>query len=225
VAAAIAANAQGVAVSVVLWAGAEQHETAVDWALLTDASTSARFADGIHTALAVDPDLAGKTAIGDALYFALESLDANGWDGVRRKIGVSGDGHANKGFKSEPVRDFAVRSGVTINGLAISNDEPYLEQYYRDHVIGGLGAFVMAAGDYQDFVEAIRRKLLQDSPPQADGDQPSPSLRPRPRGLGATNAGGSLATVLALPRAHRSVRFAIILAAKPRDRCQLATNR
>lgn len=162
VAAAIAANAQGVAVSVVLWAGAEQQETVVDWALLTDAATSARFADAIDTALAVDPDLAGKTAIGDALYFALKSLDANGWDGVRRKIDVSGDGHANEGFKPEPVRDFAVLSSVTINGLAIVNDEPYLEQYYRDYVIGGPGAFVIVAADYQDFVEAIRRKLLQE---------------------------------------------------------------
>ena len=83
----------------------------------------------------------------------------------RRKIDVSGDGHANEGFKPERVRDFAVLSGVTVNGLAIINDEPYLEDYYRRHVIGGSGAFVMVAADYEDFVAAIRRKLLRELSP------------------------------------------------------------
>ena len=69
------------------------------------------------------------------------------------------------------MRDFAVLSGVTVNGLAIVNDEPYLEDYYRHHVIGGPGAFVMAAADYQDFVEAIRRKLLRElSPAETAGE-------------------------------------------------------
>ena len=63
------------------------------------------------------------------------------------------------------MRDFAVLSGVTVNGLAIINDEPYLEEYYRGHVIGGPGAFVMVADDYQDFVEAIRLKLLRELTP------------------------------------------------------------
>jgi hypothetical protein len=99
------------------------------------------------------------------LYFALRALDANPYDGLRRKIDVSGDGRANEGFKPERVRDFAVLSGVTVNGLAILNDEPYLEEYYRAHLIGGPGAFAMAAADYRDFVLAIRRKLLRELTP------------------------------------------------------------
>ena len=43
--------------------------------------------------------------------------------------------------------------GITVNGLAIANDHPPfaytgpvpLADYYRDAVIGGLGAFVVAA--------------------------------------------------------------------------------
>jgi Protein of unknown function (DUF1194) len=165
VAAAIAANAQGVAVSVVLWAGAGQHRTVVDWALLAGADSAARFADAIDTALQVDQNFTGKTAIGDALYYSLGSLTANAYDGLRRKIDVSGDGHANEGFQPTRVRDYAVLSGVTVNGLAIINDEPYLEEYYRRSVIGGPGAFVMTARDYTDFIEAIRRKLLQELTP------------------------------------------------------------
>jgi hypothetical protein len=167
---AIRANAQGVAVAVVLWAGTDQQRTAVDWMRLADAPSAGRFADAIEGALAVDPTLVGKTAIGDALYYALRSLDANGVDGTRRKIDISGDGHANEGFRPERVRDFAVASGVTVNGLAIINDEPYLEQYYREHVIGGPGAFVMVADDYRDFVEAIRLKLLRELTPAETAD-------------------------------------------------------
>jgi len=54
---------------------------------------------------------------------------------------------------------------VTINGLAIENEEPQLADFYRRSVIGGPGAFVIAAADYQDFVEAIRLKLLRELAP------------------------------------------------------------
>ncbi len=117
--------------------------------------------------------------MGNALFVAMKSLDANAYLGARRKIDVSGDGHANEGFKPDRVRDYAVLSGVTINGLAIINDEPYLEQYYREHVIGGPGAFVMVAADYPDFVEAIRRKLLRELSPVEVSDVPAPILAGR----------------------------------------------
>ena len=162
---AIRANAQGVAISVVLWAGADQQRAVVGWQHLTDGPSSLAFAATIDRALRVDPEFFGKTAIGSAMHFALRALDGNAFSGIRRKIDVSGDGHANEGFKPERVRDFAVLSGVTVNGLAIINDEPYLEEYYRAHVIGGPGAFVMVADDYQDFTEAIRRKLLRELTP------------------------------------------------------------
>ncbi len=51
---------------------------------------------------------------------------------------------------------------MTINGLAIVNEEPDLEHYYRTEVIGGPGAFVIAAKDYEDFSRAILRKLLRE---------------------------------------------------------------
>ncbi|MGD9509736.1 MAG: DUF1194 domain-containing protein [Geminicoccaceae bacterium] len=162
---AIAGNASGVAVMVMVWAGTDQQLVAVEWRHLTDAASSLAFADEIDGALAIDLDLQGRTAIGNALHFALRSLEGNAYLGARRKIDLSGDGHANEGFRPERVRDYAVLSGVTVNGLAIINDEPYLEQYYREHVIGGPGAFVMVAANYGDFVEAIRRKLLRELAP------------------------------------------------------------
>jgi hypothetical protein len=173
---AIRGNTQGVAVTIILWAGEGQQRTAVDWTKVTGAASAAALADTIDAALSPDAMLQGKTAIGDAMYFALRALETNGFDGIRRKIDVSGDGHANEGLRPERVRDHAVASGVTVNGLAIINDEPNLEEYYRAHVIGGANAFVMVAADYADFVEAIRRKLLQELSPA-----PSAALKPVPR--------------------------------------------
>lgn len=89
VVAAIAANPRGVAVSLVLWAGAGQHETVAGWARLTDGATAARFADAVDAALRPGSTLGGKTAIGDALRFALRSLAGNPYEGALRKIDVS----------------------------------------------------------------------------------------------------------------------------------------
>jgi hypothetical protein len=52
--------------------------------------------------------------------------------------------------------------GTTINGLAILNEFPALDQYYAERVIGGPEAFVVAARDYDDFARAMRFKLLQE---------------------------------------------------------------
>jgi hypothetical protein len=51
---------------------------------------------------------------------------------------------------------------VVINGLAILNDEPALDRYYRRQVIGGKRAFVLLAKDFTDFADAIRRKLIRE---------------------------------------------------------------
>ncbi len=60
------------------------------------------------------------------------------------------------------ARAMANASGVTINGLAIVNEDPGLLAYYRDNVRLGPGSFVVSALDYTDFAEAMRRKLLRE---------------------------------------------------------------
>jgi hypothetical protein len=77
-------------------------------------------------------------------------------------IDLSGDGATNAGSDPNPVRDAAIALGITINGLAIVNEAPALDLYYAEHVVGGPGAFTIVAKDYQDFADAIRRKLLRE---------------------------------------------------------------
>ncbi len=155
----------GVAITLVQWSGAGVHQQAVGWTRLGDALGAARLA----TRIAEMPRAVtgGATAIGDALVFALDLLEGNGFDGARRIIDISGDGSTNEGEHPAFVRKRVIDAGVTVNGLAILNDEPRLDFYYRSGVMGGPNAFVMTADDYADFARAIRLKLIteiSDSP-------------------------------------------------------------
>ncbi len=51
---------------------------------------------------------------------------------------------------------------MTVNGLAILNEEPFLDLYFHSEVIGGAGAFVEPATDYEDFERAMVRKLVRE---------------------------------------------------------------
>jgi hypothetical protein len=87
-------------------------------------------------------------------------LSDSAFVGSRRVIDVSGDGANNRGRPSSEARDDAVREGVVINGLPILALEPYLDDYYRNHVIGGAGSFVIVTKSYEDFAEAVLMKLI-----------------------------------------------------------------
>ena len=50
---------------------------------------------------------------------------------------------------------------VTVNGLAI-DESGSLARYFRDNVITGPDAFVIAAQSFEDFAVSIKRKLLRE---------------------------------------------------------------
>ncbi len=150
----------GLAVALVQWSDNRKQFLAVDWTLVTGPEGAAAFAEEI----ANTPRflIGGGTAIGGALKFAMRLLDGNDFQGRRRVIDVSGDGRANQGAHPAKVRDAAVALGITINGLAILNEDLAVADYYRAHVIGGTGAFVMTANDYESYALAILIKLVRE---------------------------------------------------------------
>ena len=155
-----AAGGLGVAVSLVQWSDHRKQFLAVDWTLVADSDGARAFADEVaDTPRFV---IGGGTAIGGALNFAMRLLDGNDYQGRRRVIDVSGDGRANQGAEPAKLRDRAVALGITINGLAILNEDMTVADYYRDQVIGGAGAFVMTANDYESYALAILTKLLRE---------------------------------------------------------------
>ncbi len=171
----------GLAVALFQWSSHHQQFVAIDWTLVKDASTASRFAKEIDS---VVRSTAGNTAIGSALIFAIDPFRDDGLDGLRKVIDVSGDGPNNHGSAVGFARDLALARGITINGLAILNEEPALRHYYASNVIGGSGAFVMTANDYEAYSAAILAKLIKEiaGPPIAaypNGAEASLAAAPR----------------------------------------------
>jgi len=152
------AGQQGIAVSVLQWSGDGDQARAIPWVQVNDAASALAFADVLDKT----PRLVqgGATAIGSALDNALHWLLDNEFRGQRMVIDVSGDGRNNQGGSPAFSRARAIKAGVTINGLAILNEEPRLARYYVAGVIGGSNSFMLTAEDFEDFERAIQKKLL-----------------------------------------------------------------
>lgn len=150
---------KGLAVSVLLWSGPHQQVVAIDWTRVGDRESAQALATRVE---GIKRGMLAETAIGEALRFAVSHIENGPYAGVRRIIDISGDGRSNVGRAPGPYRDAAAAAGITVNGLAILNDDLALDLYYAEQVIGGRDAFVMTAGDYEDFARAMRHKLLQE---------------------------------------------------------------
>lgn len=162
---AIRAGANGrIAVAVVQWSGKRTRRLAVDWTILSDeASTSA-----LARVLKFMPrEFSGDhTHISGVLAYATELLTSVPFMAVRKVIDVSGDGPENVIEDPRSMRDKAIAAGITVNGLAIENEDPDLRAHYRDFVIGGPGAFVLPIKRYEDFAAAMKKKLIREIDPR-----------------------------------------------------------
>ena len=168
----------GLAVALVQWSGAGEQLSTTDWTLSEDGGSAADFARQIE---ASGRQFMGRTAIAGALRFATALILRNRYDGARKVIDLSGDGRSNDGPEVGTARDAAILAGITVNGLAVTTDRADLGRYFRETVIGGPGAFVATAQDYDDFVRAIRIKLLREisGTPVGDSGRGEPSAQRR----------------------------------------------
>lgn len=142
------------------WSGYSLQTLIIPWAALRSDESIATFATALQHA---ERRLySGGTAPGGAMAFGRTLLEDVPWTPLRKVIDISGDGRTNTGPSPEQDRAAVLAQGITINGLPIENQEPDLEEYYRQHVIGGPGAFLVPARDFDAFKEAVRRKLVQE---------------------------------------------------------------
>lgn len=155
-------RAKRIAVMAVQWAGFREQFIAVPWSVISGATSAAAFADRLATMRRRYAYPLGITHISGVVRFATAQALAAPFVAGRRVVDISGDGKNNVNDSPQSARDDAVSAGMTINGLAITNEAHDLTEYYRAGVIGGPGAFVMTATDYDDYARAIRRKLLKE---------------------------------------------------------------
>jgi hypothetical protein len=151
---------QAIAVTMVQWTGPALQVHVVPWLRVADAPSAEAFA----AALARAPRqlFGGGTSISGAIDYAVTLMSESPHHGTRRVIDVSGDGFNNRGRLVNFARDEAVAANIGINGLPILALEPDLDEYYERNVIGGPGAFVIAAKSYEAFADAILKKLITE---------------------------------------------------------------
>lgn len=96
-------------------------------------------------------------------------------------VDVSGDGaeNCNPRETTDEVRDDLVSTGVTVNGLPIleGDEAETLEAWYRAHVIGGDGSFLVPAHGFEDFERAMHRKFVTEVSGMPGGGQDSVGTR------------------------------------------------
>ncbi len=146
-------------VLVLEWSDPEIQVVTVDWTRVSDAASANAFAARVRSTRRSSH---GLTAIGNGLMAAAAAFERLPDQAARRVIDVSGDGMANIGIPCTEARDALLAKGLTVNGLVIINDEPWVDGFYSENVVGGPGAFLMQVADYREFAAAIREKLLSE---------------------------------------------------------------
>jgi hypothetical protein len=172
---------QAIALTFIEWSGATDQKIVVDWTVVHDEEDAGAIAAAI---LAAPRSFLSRTSISAAIDYSMERLGVGPGPVERRVIDISGDGTSNAGRLVTDARDEAVHQGVTINGLAIINNQINpgfalhtqppggLPNYYKENVIGGPGAFLLVVEDFESFADAMTRKLvteiaLQSTPQRA----------------------------------------------------------
>ncbi|MEM9975350.1 MAG: DUF1194 domain-containing protein [Pseudomonadota bacterium] len=184
----MALPAAPVSLAVFEWSSAGYQREVLGWTSLSEEADI--FAVAAHLRgwrRAVAPE---ATGIGAALRHAADVFNAGPicW---RKTLDVSGDGKNNDWPLPRDIYADGLLAGVTVNGLIVGQewlrggDERMLgvaelSAYYRANVIRGPGAFVEVAIGYDDFANAMTRKLLREvSAPELGGDAPLRRLAER----------------------------------------------
>ena len=174
-----------IAVAFVEWSGVSSQKVLIDWTMIDGPDAAKKFGDQL---VELPRSFAERTSIAGGIDFAMGVLKNAPYEAPRRTIDVSGDGTNNSGRDVTLARDEAVAQGVTINGLVILSERPMawnpehtnppggLANYYRNNVVGGPGAFVIVAEDFNSFGQAIVKKLIAEIAelPQGKASQASP---------------------------------------------------
>lgn len=166
----------GAALMAFEWNNPSFQRVIAGWSLLSSSAAIDAFANKLEA----NPPrrVHGQTGIGAAMGFAARSF-AQAPPCTRRLIDISGDGPGNTGIPPAAIRKSGDLSQITINGLVIRN--PALDSaqppardplpYYQKNVKWGPGAFVIVVDSYDDYADAIRRKLLRELSPNFAGRQ------------------------------------------------------
>ncbi len=166
-----ATKSKAIGICFIEWSGEEDQQVVLPWTEIHDEEDGGSAAAVI---LKAPRSFTGRTSISAAIDYAMKYFTKAKWPATRRVIDISGDGTSNSGRPITEARDQATAAGVTINGLAIINDQPNLGYsshthppgglpgYYQQNVIGGPNAFLVVVKDFNSFADAMANKLAKE---------------------------------------------------------------
>ena len=157
-----------IAVTLFVWSDWHIQHTLVPWTKLDGPATCEGFAAKLDAA---SRESFLYTSISGAMDYAARQF-GQGFEGLRQVVDISGDGVNNSGRPVAEARSAILEQGVVVNGLAVLDRSPQpasltaglppLDEYYRDEVIGGPGAFLVVAEGFESFGAAVRRKIIRE---------------------------------------------------------------
>ena len=151
------------AVIVIQWTGSSRQDITVPWTRIRSYEDAGALARQIELAPRKWRNF--STAIGEALDFTLAQFD-EAPDCKRKVIDVSGDGPSNEGIEPLDMHPALRAANITVNALAIEENEADLTAYFWENLIRGEGAFVVTANRFEDYPDRIRQKLIRETTAQ-----------------------------------------------------------
>lgn len=170
---AVAAGSHGrVGFAAIVWSSAGPPDVIVPWTVIESKEDARRVADALRAAHQLH-GFAGRmgngggdaparrTDVSAALEFSVDLLRAAPFVATREVINICGNGADNVYASPAAARARALAAGMVVNGLAIGA-RPGIADYYRAHVQGGAGSFVLEVADPEDVAAAMLEKFLRD---------------------------------------------------------------
>ncbi len=168
--AAFFASDDPVALAVYEWSGRYNQEILLDWILIDSPAALLSAAEVIAASTRSHNEF--PTAMGYALGYGAKML-ARAPVCLNQTLDMAGDGQNNEGFGPQlAYREFPF-AGVTVNGLVVNAaefaSETELVAFYQNEVLWGAGAFMEVAQGFEDYENAMRRKLERELTPPIVG--------------------------------------------------------
>ncbi|MHA6688280.1 DUF1194 domain-containing protein [Mesorhizobium sp. A556] len=183
-----------IAIAYVEWASSGQKRTVMPWTSICgrgDAQSAAAFIRREGN----KGNACRRRHCGTSISFAIDlgALLLDGYVGhaSSKIIDISANGTNNDGLPVQPSRLQAINKGITINAIAVPTTmqgvRHHLVDYFAENVIGGTGAFAIEPVSTNDYVVALRRKMVIEI--SMLGNLPNQSSMPLPALLSRTALG------------------------------------
>ncbi len=153
----------GMQVTVTQWGGSGQQRQPIAWRRLSNRESVIEFVEDLIT---INRGFwMAETSVSEALLHADLMFHQLENPCRRQVIDVSGDGISNAGPEAKPISDTIATRGITINGLVVAGARPDPVVYYLSEVVRGPLSFVEVTHSYDDYDQAMKRKLLRELTP------------------------------------------------------------